>query len=77
MTQPVQQAIEGLAFTITGRDIWDKLSEIGDSVVGLPAVVTDHEARIRAMEKKIWVAVGFAAALGGGSGAALSQLWGG
>ena len=31
----------------------------------------DHEKRIRALERKVWIAAGFAAAAGAG----VSQLW--
>ena len=68
---------DGLAFTITGKDIWDKLDKIEKSTQALPLIVSDHETRIRALERKVWAASGFAAALGGGIGAALSQIIGG
>jgi hypothetical protein len=37
----------------------------------------DHEVRLRAVEKKVWAASGFAAVLGGGGAAFLSRLLGG
>ena len=38
---------------------------------------TDHETRIRSLEQAKWILAGFAAALGGGSGAVISKLLGG
>jgi hypothetical protein len=37
----------------------------------------DHETRIRALEKKVWTAAGFAAAIGGTVGAFAQTLLGG
>ena len=72
-----QPPVEGLAFTITGRDIWDKLIEIGDAVAGVPAKVEDHEVRIRVLEKKIWAMAGASALLSGGGAAWLTKILGG
>lgn len=38
---------------------------------------TDHEGRIRSLEQAKWILAGFAAALGGGSGAVISKFIGG
>jgi len=70
-------AVEGLAFTITGRDIWDKLTEISDAVAGVPAKVEDHEVRIRVLERKVWGVAGAAALLSGGGAAWLTKILGG
>lgn len=37
----------------------------------------DHEARIRRLERALWIAAGFATTAGGGIGALVSQLLGG
>jgi hypothetical protein len=37
----------------------------------------DHENRLRALERTIWIATGFAAAGGGAAGGLLSQFLGG
>lgn len=36
----------------------------------------DHETRLRRVEKSVWVAAGFSAALGGTAGAVLAQFLG-
>ena len=36
----------------------------------------DHEGRLRAVERKVWIAAGFAAGAGGTVGGLLSQLFG-
>lgn len=66
-----------IALTITGKDIWDKLVKIESEVSGTPAIVADHEIRIRSLERRVWLAAGFAAALGGGAGGALTKILGG
>lgn len=63
--------------TITAKEVYDKLSELVVSMSGVPARIEDHETRLRSLERKIWAATGFAAALGAGLGTALSQLIGG
>lgn len=71
---------DGLSFTLTGRDLWEKLDEISKAVgatAGLPKTVEDHEVRIRALERKVFIASGFAAAIGAGLGTTLSRLIGG
>lgn len=73
---PGTEPQDGLAFTITGRDIWDKLDSIQKEVSGMPKTVEDHEHRIRALEKKVWMAAAAGAALGTGGGW-LQQLLGG
>lgn len=37
----------------------------------------DHETRIRSVERKVWMAAGFAAAIGGVGGGLLSRMLGG
>ena len=67
----------GLVLTITGAQVWDKLTNIERAVNGLPSQVADHEIRLRALEKRIYLAAGFAAALGGGVGGIIAQIYGG
>lgn len=69
---------------ITPRELYDKLMEVSNKITELavavspiPARFDDHETRLRALEKKIWAAAGFAAAIGTGLGTALSQIFGG
>lgn len=65
------------AVTITAKEVYDKLSELVVAMSPIPAQVKDHEDRLRGLEKKIWMAAGFAAAIGTSLGAALSQIFGG
>lgn len=65
------------AVTITAKEVYDKLSELVVAMSPVPARIEDHEIRIRSLERKIWAAAGFAAALGTGLGTFLSQLLGG
>ncbi len=62
---------------ITPREIYDKLVELVVTMAPLPVAVQDHENRLRSLERKIWAAAGFAAALGTGLGTVLSQIIGG
>lgn len=39
--------------------------------------VTDHETRIRGLERRMWLAAGAAAVLGGGLGEGLRAMFGG
>jgi hypothetical protein len=47
-----------------------------DSLERMSGPNADHEARIRKLEKIVWVAMGFAAALGGAVGGFVSNLIG-
>jgi hypothetical protein len=53
--------------------ISDRLARIETKLDGLSSGHTDHEARIRALERTKWIAVGAAAAAGGLAGQ-LTQL---
>ncbi len=65
------------AVTITAKEVYDKLSELVVAMSPVPKQVEDHEIRLRGLERKIWMAAGFAAAIGTGLGTLLSQLMGG
>lgn len=58
--------------TMTG-----KLDSLASENLKAEALHTDHEQRIRSLERVRWAAVGVALMLGGGSGAALSKILGG
>lgn len=77
MSPAEQAAVEGLSFTITGRDIWDKLTEISEAVNGVPAKVEDHETRIRVLERKVLTFAGAASVLSAGGAALVTKLVGG
>lgn len=64
------------AVTITAKEVYDKLSELVVAMSPVPARVEDHETRLRSLERKVWAAAGFAAAIGTGIGTVLSQLLG-
>lgn len=46
----MQPQMGEIALTITGRDIWEKLDRIETEVSGIPTIVADHEARLRAVQ---------------------------
>lgn len=84
MSEPLPPSVpqQGIAFTITGKEIWESLEEIKKSVSGIqtelkgvPDQLKDHEIRLRLLEKRLWVASGFALA-GGGALGALSRFLG-
>lgn len=62
---------------ITPKEIYDKLVELVVAMSPVPSRIEDHENRLRTLERKIWMAAGFAAAIGTGLGTALSQILGG
>jgi hypothetical protein len=64
-------------------DIWAVVTETRDTVKGLESKLDnvsdtskDHESRIRALEKVIWKAAGFACAIGAAGGWGLDHLFG-
>lgn len=52
---------------ITNQKIYDVLMEVKGTVTPLPAQVSDHEVRIRAIEKYLWIWIGAAGVLGAGA----------
>lgn len=55
---------DGTPAIITLREVYDAVMELKGTVGGTPAVVEDHERRIRVLEQRVWQAAGGAAALG-------------
>lgn len=56
------------AAEITLREVYDLVVEVKDSVAVVPAhgkTLDDHETRIRSLERKVWLAAGAAAVIGG------------
>lgn len=51
---------------ITNREIYNAVIELKDTVNPLPKQVSDHEVRIRAIEKYMWIWIGAAGILGAG-----------
>ena len=43
---------------VTLGKIYDKLLEVDKKVDPLPATVVDHEKRLRALETRMWTAIG-------------------
>lgn len=52
---------------VTLTTIYNKLLDVEDKVDPLPARVNDHEVRIRAIEKYLWIWIGASAVLGAGA----------
>lgn len=52
---------------VTLTTIYDKLLDVEAKVDPLPERVSDHEVRIRAIEKYLWIWIGAAAVLGAGA----------
>lgn len=52
---------------VTLTTIYDKLLDVEDKVNPVPDQISDHEVRIRAIEKYLWIWIGAAAVLGGGA----------
>lgn len=55
---------------ISLREVYDLLVAVRDDVTALKAsgtakAVADHEDRIRSLERKVWIAAGAAAVIGG------------
>jgi hypothetical protein len=56
---------------------FERLIRIETKIDGFLLTYTDHESRIRKLEKALYLASGFAATAGGSIGALLSHLMGG
>lgn len=70
MTTPAEQ----------GGSVPDRLTRVEVKLDMLllqtPTLHTDHETRIRRLERAVWLAAGFASAGGGAAGAIISKLVG-
>lgn len=62
---------------VTLTTIYNKLLEVEDKVDPLPLKVEDHEVRLRAIEKYLWIWIGAAGACGAGAAQVISKLIGG
>jgi hypothetical protein len=70
-------ATGGAPAVITLREVYDLVVEVRDTVAIVPThakTLDDHEGRIRALERKVWLAAGAAAVIGGVAGKFLPLL---
>lgn len=54
----------------------ERLTRIEVKLDNFITVYTDHETRLRKLERAVWIATGFATAAGGGLGALITQVMG-
>lgn len=59
---------------VTLGAIYDKLLGLEEKLAPLPDHVSDHEVRIRAIEKYLWIWIGASGVLGAGAGQLLNYL---
>lgn len=62
------------AVKVTLGTIYDKLLGLEEKLAPLPDHVSDHEVRIRAIEKYLWIWIGASGVLGAGAGQLLNYL---
>lgn len=55
---------------VTLKQVYDLALETKEAIINLPERVNDHEIRIRAIEKYLWIWIGAA----GGAGAGVVQI---
>lgn len=67
--EPTDQTVR-----ITNREIYDAVVDLKERVSPLPDRVDDHEVRIRAIEKYLWIWIG-ASGLAGAGIASVVQSW--
>jgi hypothetical protein len=65
------------AVRVTLTTIYQKLLDVEDAVDPLPTKVADHEVRLRAIEKYLWIWIGASGVLGAGLGQIVNNLLGG
>jgi hypothetical protein len=59
---------------ITNREIYNAVLDLKEAVNPLPGQVSDHEVRIRAIEKYLWIWIGAAGVLGAGVSQVATRL---
>jgi len=67
-------AEEEPATRITLRDVYKVALETRDAVNPLPDRVSDHEIRIRAIERYLWIWIGAAGVVGAGGSQLIATL---
>lgn len=70
MTAPEDDA----TVRITNREIYNAVVELKEAVNPLPGQVSDHEVRIRAIEKYLWIWIGAAGVLGAGASQVVTRI---
>lgn len=59
---------------ITNREIYNAVLDLKQAVNPLPGQVSDHEIRIRAIEKYLWIWIGAAGVLGAGASQVITRI---
>ncbi len=59
---------------ITLTTIYDKLLHLEQKLEPLPRKVDDHEVRIRAIEKYLWIWIGASGVVGAGAGQLINYV---
>lgn len=62
------------ATKVTLGTIYSTLLEVKSNTDPLPKQVSDHEVRIRAIEKYLWIWIGSAGAVGAGASQVVSEF---